>query len=204
MLGILNYKMGNLQSVKNSLDYLHISSKFINHPSEIADCDKLILPGVGAFGLAMEQLKELKLLDPLKKFVASGHPLLGICLGMQLLLESSEEHGFHTGLAFIRGRVLPFREKIKELPIPHVGWNNIAKKKESQLLKNIENETSFYFVHSFYCDLVDKKEVAATTDYGFDFDSVIEVGNIFGCQFHPEKSQHLGLKILENFNRIVC
>jgi glutamine amidotransferase len=100
--------------------------------------------------------------------------------------------------------VLPFKERIKNLSIPHVGWNDIFKKKESKLLDNIKDGKSCYFVHSFYCDLVDKKEVVATTNYGFDFDSVIESGNIYGCQFHPEKSQHVGLTILENFSKIIC
>lgn len=202
MIGILNYKMGNLQSVKNSLDYLHISNKFVNLPSEITNCDKLILPGVGAFGLAMKQLEELNFIDPIKEFVSLGKPILGICLGMQLLLDSSEEHGYHAGLGLIKGRALPFNEKITNLPIPHVGWNNISKKKDSKILNNIEDGDSFYFVHSFYCDLTEKKEIAATTNYGFDFDSVIESGNIYGCQFHPEKSQRAGLTILENFNKI--
>ncbi|MCX6762605.1 MAG: imidazole glycerol phosphate synthase subunit HisH [Candidatus Moranbacteria bacterium] len=204
MIGIINYGMGNLQSVKNSLDYLHIPNKFVNLSPEMSSCDKLILPGVGAFGLAMKQLSELKFIEPIKEFVASGKPLLGICLGMQLLLDSSEEHGNNAGLGLIRGQVLSFKEKIANLPIPHVGWNDIFFKKESKLLNNVEDGASCYFVHSFYCDLTDKKEVASTTDYGFNFDSSIESGNIFGCQFHPEKSQRVGLAILENFSKIVC
>jgi imidazole glycerol-phosphate synthase subunit HisH len=202
MIGILDYKMGNLQSIKNSLDYLNIPNRFIDYPNEILNCDKLILPGVGAFGLAMKRLDELGFIEPIKEFVFLGKPLLGICLGMQLLLDSSEEHGHHLGLGLVKGRVLPFKEKISNLPIPHIGWNDISKKKESKLLTNIENKASFYFVHSFYCDLTDKKAVAATTDYGFDFDSVIESGNIYGCQFHPEKSQKNGMVILENFSEI--
>lgn len=203
MIGILNYKMGNLQSIKNSLDYLGIPSRIVDSPAETIECDQLILPGVGAFGLAMQQLHELDLVEPIKKIIEEGRPLLGICLGMQLLLESSEEHGHHEGLGLIKGRVLPFEGAIDGLPIPHVGWNNISKKKESAILKNIGDSDSFYFVHSFYCDLVDKNEVVATTDYGFDFDSIIQSGNIIGCQFHPEKSQRAGLSILVNFSKMI-
>lgn len=204
MIGILNYKMGNIQSVKNSLDYLNISNKIVNRADEMSDCDKIILPGVGAFGLAMEQLRELSFIEAIKNFISSGCPLLGICLGMQLLLETSEEYGHNSGLGLIKGHVLPFGEKIKNLAIPHVGWNEIIKTKESKLLKDIKDDSSCYFVHSFYCDLANKKEVAATTEYGFNFDSAVEAGNIYGCQFHPEKSQQIGLKILENFSKIIC
>lgn len=203
MIGIVDYKMGNLQSVKNSLDYLGIESKFVTSPKEIEGCNKLILPGVGAFGLAMKQLNELNLVEPIKKFVKDGKPILGICLGMQLLLDSSEEHGHHMGLSLVRGQVLPFAGKVGNLPIPHVGWNDASQIEESKILENIEDGDSFYFVHSFYCDVTDKKEVVATTDYGFDFDSVIESNNIYGCQFHPEKSQRAGLFLLENFSKIV-
>lgn len=203
MIGIINYKMGNLQSVKNSLDYLHIPNKIVNLPSEIIDCDKLILPGVGAFDLAMKQLSELNFVDPIRDFVALGKPLLGICLGMQLLLDYSEEHGHNLGLGLIKGKVLPFEGKIKNLSIPHVGWNDIVKRGESGLLQNIEDGANCYFVHSFYCDLDDKMGVSSITNYGFDFDSSIESNNVYGCQFHPEKSQHIGLTILENFSKIV-
>lgn len=202
MIGIIDYKMCNLQSVKNSLDYLNIPNKFVDSPSEIKSCDKLILPGVGAFGLAMERLDKIGFTKQIKEFARKGRPLLGICLGMQLLMESSQEHGHHLGLGLIKGGVFDFKTKIKNLPIPHVGWNNINKKRESSLLKGVENGASFYFVHSFYCDLTNKKEVVTTTDYGFDFDSILESKNIYGCQFHPEKSQQDGLRILKNFNEI--
>lgn len=202
MIGIIDIKMCNLRSVKNSLDYLNISNKFINFPKGISDCDKLILPGVGAFGTAMEKLNKNGFTKRINKFAKDGKPILGICLGMQLLMESSEEHGHHLGLGLIKGRVLDFNGKIKNLPIPHIGWNDVVKKGESKILRDIDKVNSFYFVHSFYCDLLNKKEVVGTTDYGFGFDSVLESRNIFGCQFHPEKSQRAGLIILKNFSKI--
>lgn len=203
MIGILNYKMGNLQSVKNSLDFLGIANLIVDSPDRIAACDKLILPGVGAFGLAMAELEKLGFIGPIKQFAASGNPLLGVCLGMQLLLESSEEYGHHVGLGLVKGHVLPFKGKVGNLPVPHVGWNDLKVTGGSPLLDNLGGEPSCYFVHSFYCDLVDQSEVIAVTDYGFNFASCLQSGNIYGCQFHPEKSQRVGLKILENFNNIV-
>ena len=202
MIGIIDYKMCNLQSVKNSLDYLKIRNKFVDSPSEIKNCDKLILPGVGAFGIAMERLNKIGFTKQIKEFANQGNPLLGICLGMQLLMDSSEEYGHYSGLGLIKGGVFDFRNKVRNLPVPHVGWNEVIKSKESKLLKNVESGSSFYFVHSFYCDLTNRDEVIATTDYGFKFDSVLEIGNIYGCQFHPEKSQQDGLSILRNFNEI--
>jgi glutamine amidotransferase len=202
MIGIIDIKMCNLGSVKNSLDYLKMQNKFIESPSDISICDKLILPGVGAFGTAMERLNKTGFAKQINIFVKSGKPILGICLGMQLLMESSEEYGHHLGLGLIKGRVLDFSDKIKNLPIPHIGWNDVKKKKESIILRDIKDKSSFYFVHSFYCDLVDKNNVVGTTDYGFDFDSVLESGNIFACQFHPEKSQQNGLSVLDNFGKI--
>lgn len=202
MIGILNYKMGNLKSVKNSLDYLNISNKFVNNARDIKGCDKLILPGVGAFGQAMEQLNDLGFIVALNKFATQNKPLLGLCLGMQLLLESSEEHGFNKGLGFVKGRVLNFKGRVGKLPIPHVGWNNVKVVKNNPLLAGLKNEVSCYFVHSFYSDLDNKSEVIAVTDYGFEFDSVFAKDNIFGCQFHPEKSQRDGLQILKNFDEM--
>lgn len=203
MIGIINYKMGNLQSLVNSLDYLNIPNRVIDSPDNIINCDKLILPGVGAFGLAMQQLNSLGFIKPINDYIETEKPILGICLGMQLLLKTSEEHGNHRGLGLIDGHVLSFRNKIKDLPVPHVGWNNIHKKNNSIIFNNIEDNEDFYFVHSFYCDLSNNDEIIAETDYGFSFTSAFEKRNIFGCQFHPEKSQRAGLAILENFNNII-
>lgn len=203
MIGIINFGIGNIQSVKNSLDYLKIENKIITHPEEVNNYQKIILPGVGAFGQAMEKLDRSGFSEAIKNHVLEGGSILGICLGMQLLLDSSEEYGSHNGLGLVRGKVLPFSEVVSDLPIPHVGWNSLNKKGASLLLKDIEDGSSFYFVHSYYCDLTNKDSVEAYSDYGIRFDSVFEKGKIFGCQFHPEKSQRDGLKILENFNNII-
>jgi glutamine amidotransferase len=202
MIGIINYGMGNLQSVKNSLDFLNIPNKFVNNSSEVKDCNRIILPGVGAFGLAMERLNKAGFSVEIINFATAGKPVLGICLGMQLLMEYSEEYGHNLGLGIIKGGVFDFNSRIHNLPVPHVGWNDISIKRQSRLLQNVENGASFYFVHSFFCDLNDKDNVVATTEYGLNFDSVMESKNIFGCQFHPEKSQSSGLSILENFNKV--
>ena len=201
-IGIINYGVGNLQSVKNSLDFLSIPNKIITKPDEIRACDKIILPGVGAFGAAMEKLNNLGFAEEIKKFASQNKPILGICLGMQLLFDESYEYGHHKGLGLIKGKVLPFNEKVKTLPIPLIGWNNINKENNSPLLKNIENNSSFYFVHSFYCEPEDQAVSVASADYGINFSAVIHKKNIFGCQFHPEKSQAIGLQILKNFSNI--
>ena len=200
MIGIVNYGVGNLQSVKNSLDFLNIPNAIINKPEEINNFDKIILPGVGAFGAAMEKLNSLGFAGEIKKFASENKPILGICLGMQLLFDEGYEHGRHKGLGLVEGKVLPFNEKVKDLPLPQIGWNNITKENISPLLENVESNSSFYFVHSFYCEPEEKYIVAANSDYGIKFASIIHKKNIFGCQFHPEKSQSAGLQILKNFN----
>lgn len=201
-IGIINYGVGNLHSVKNSLDYLNIPNKIINKPEEINNFEKIILPGVGAFGAAMKKLDDLKFANEIKIFASKKKPILGICLGMQLLFDEGHEHGQHKGLGLIAGKVLPFNEKIKNLPIPLIGWNSIKKNYESPLINNIETDATFYFVHSFYCKPSNKSATIATSDYGIKFSAIVGCGNIFGCQFHPEKSQSAGLKILSNFNKI--
>lgn len=202
MIGIINYGVGNLKSVKNSLDYLDIPNSIIDDPLKIKSCDKLILPGVGAFGAAMEKLNSLGFADEIKSFVSHGKPILGICLGMQLMFDESCEYGHHRGLGLIKGGVLSFREKIKDLPLPQIGWNNITKEFDSPLLENIGSGSCFYFVHSFYCQPEDKAITVANARYGVSFSAIIQKGSVFGCQFHPEKSQSAGLKILENFSKI--
>ncbi len=199
MIGIINYNVGNLQSVKNSLDFLNIPNSIINHPKEVSNFDKIILPGVGAFGAAMEKLNNSGFADEIKNFANKGKPILGICLGMQLLFEEGYEYGHHQGLGLVKGKVLPFNEKIKDLPLPQIGWNSITIESRSPLLASIENDQCFYFVHSFYCEPGDQNITAASTSYGIKFASIIHKNKIFGCQFHPEKSQSAGLKILENF-----
>lgn len=198
-VGIINYGVGNLQSVKNSLDYLGITNKITGDPKEINNFDKIILPGVGAFGAAIEKLNSSGFADEIKKFAAQNKPILGICLGMQLLFDESYEYGHHKGLELIKGKVLPFSEKVKDLPLPQIGWNSITQNSTSPLLNNIGDNDSFYFVHSFYCKPEDEKVIMASAEYGIKFAAIINKNNIFGCQFHPEKSQSVGLQILKNF-----
>ena len=201
-IGVINYGVGNLRSVKNSLDFLNIPNEITDKPEEIKNFDKIILPGVGAFGAAMEKLNHSGFAEEIKKFNDQNKPILGICLGMQLLFDESFEHGHHKGLGLIKGKVLPFSDKVKDLPLPQIGWNKINKEKESVILANIEHDSCFYFVHSFYCEPQEKLITVASSDYGINFTSIIHKNNVFGCQFHPEKSQAAGLQILKNFNEL--
>ena len=201
MIGIINYGVGNLRSVKNSLDYLGIPNTIVTKPQEIDACDKIILPGVGAFGPAMEKLNASGFSKKIKEFVRHK-PILGICLGMQLLFDEGHEHGIHGGLGLIKGKVLSFNDKVGNLPLPQIGWNDITKDCPSPLLGNIENGSSFYFVHSFYCEPTDKSVILASAEYGIKFTAIVGQDKIFGCQFHPEKSQVDGLKLLVNFNEL--
>lgn len=200
MIGIINYGVGNLQSVKNSLDYLKIPNKIIAKPQEMDRCSKIILPGVGAFEPAMAKLNQLGFSKKILEFTKQDKPILGLCLGMQLLFEIGFEDGQHKGLGLIKGDVLHFKNKLKNLPIPHVGWNNLKIKSASPLFNNIGDNSCFYFVHSFYCQPANTAALIGETDYGIKFASVVNVGKIFGCQFHPEKSQSAGLQILKNFS----
>lgn len=201
-VGIVNYGVGNLKSVKNSLDFLNIPNTFIIKPKEIKNFDKIILPGVGAFGAAMEKLNDLGFTDEIKDFASQNKPILGICLGMQLLFDESYEYGHHKGLGLIKGKVLPFGEKVKDLPLPQIGWNNITKECDSPILENIDNNSCFYFVHSFYCQPEEQNVTVASADYGVKFSAIIHKDNVFGCQFHPEKSQKHGLRLLDNFSKL--
>lgn len=201
-IGIINYGVGNLQSVKNSLDFLNIPNAFIAKPDEISSFDKIILPGVGAFGMAMEKLNNLGLRNAIINFADRNKPILGICLGMQLLFDESYEHGQYKGLGLMKGKVLPFSEKVKDLPLPQIGWNNITKVGTSPILENVGDDSCFYFVHGFYCEPKEKTAIIAISDYGIRFVAVIHKDNIFGCQFHPEKSQTVGLQILKNFSNL--
>ncbi len=204
MIGILNYGMGNLTSVKNALDFLNLANRMVANASEAESCDKLILPGVGAFALAMLNLKESGLDETIKDFtLVKKKPFLGLCLGMQLLFESSTEHGLHNGLSLIKGHVNDLNTQVHNYPVPHMGWNAIESKNDSLLLKNIPlDEQIFYFVHSYYCQASNPLDVAATVNYSFKFDVVLETENIFACQFHPEKSQKSGLQLLQNFGNL--
>jgi len=206
MISIIDYELGNLFSVTKGFEKLGCSVKIINKPPEIINADFLVLPGVGAFSEGMNNLKEKNLIEPIKKYVNSGKPFLGICLGAQLLLSESEEFGKHLGLDIIQGKVVQFRipkKEEKNYRIPHIGWNSILKNKKNVLLENIQDNSEFYFVHSFYLVPEDKKNILAKTDYyGEEFCSILNKGNVYGVQFHPEKSGEIGLKILNNFLRL--
>ncbi|MFP4332603.1 MAG: imidazole glycerol phosphate synthase subunit HisH [Campylobacterales bacterium] len=202
MISIIDYKMGNLASLKNAFTKLNIPAKIITSKNEIEEADSLILPGVGAYPDAIEHLMENSLDEAIKEYAKSNRPLLGICLGMQLLFERSYEFGETKGLGLLDGEVVKFDKKAmnKEEKIPHMGWNKIFLKKESNLFDNVDNPY-LYFVHSYHV-VCDKNVTIGTTEYGYEFTSAVNSGNVYGFQPHPEKSHIDGLKILENFNKI--
>ena len=191
--------MGNLASVKNAFDYLSIPCEIFSDPSAIPNYDRLLLPGVGAFGKAMENLHASGFEDAIKKAVLINEvPILGICLGMQLLLSNSTEHGSHSGLDIVKGTVTSFKEVVTGMPVPHMGWNDVTLKNSA--LGNADgSKGTYYFVHSFYCSLEEENYVTGFTEYGIRFHSMFEKDHISGCQFHPEKSQADGLTIFKNF-----
>jgi imidazole glycerol-phosphate synthase subunit HisH len=191
--------MGNLRSVTNALEKLGADAVVTRDKKVIKASKAIILPGVGAFGKCIENLDKLGLLGFIKEAIEEGKQYLGICLGMQVLFESSEEAPGIAGMGVLKGTVPRFTGNIK---IPHMGWNNIKIAKETKILQGIENNEHFYFVHSYYCSPDDKEIVATTTPYGREFVSSVQKDNIFACQFHPEKSQSVGLKLLQNFVNI--
>lgn len=196
---IVDYGMGNLTSVSNALKFLGYISEITNDKARILAADAVILPGVGAFAQAMENLNRLKLIPILNKLVKEQEtPFLGICLGMQLIAESSTEMGFHEGLGWIRARVEEI-STMENLPVPHVGWNNVHVSNYSPLFDNLPTESHYYFDHSFHMICTAQKDVVAVCRYGMDLVAAVRHGNIFATQFHPEKSQVMGLKLLRNF-----
>ena len=196
MVGIIDYGVGNLFSLRSSFAAIGVEAFVSGDASELAKADRLILPGVGAFGDAAEKLRQSGLDAFVREQAASGKPLMGICLGMQLLFEKSFEYGEHAGLGLLKGQVVGMSGRLPEgLKIPHMGWNALRCTKPAKLLE----EGSFvYFVHSFYAENCEDS-VAAVTDYGIPITAAVEQGNIFGCQFHPEKSGNVGLEILKRF-----
>lgn len=201
MIGIVDYGMGNLKSVYNAFKKLAIDAKIVSNERDIKDLDKLILPGVGAFGDCMKGLIDRGLIDSVKSFIASGKPFLGICVGMQLLFEKSLEFGEQIGLGYFKGTVKRFPEKDR-FKIPHMGWNQINILKRHSLIDGIENGTYLYFVHSFYAPVVE--ETIMSCDYIDNFSAMVVRDNIAAVQFHPEKSQDNGLRILKNFGDWRC
>lgn len=196
MIGIINYRVGNLQNLKNSLDFIGAETTILDTPENIESMSKLILPGVGAFGHAVANLHQHGFWEPLVRRVNEGTPLLGICVGMQVLFEKSYEGGNHLGLGLIPGTVERFQTKEK---IPHMGWNTVSQEKNDPLLTGIRDNSWFYFVHSYVCQPKDHSTIIGYTDYGQKFCSVVAYKNIWGAQFHPEKSQDSGLQLLKNF-----
>lgn len=201
MIVIIDYGMGNLRSVSKALEFITDEEVTVSRSKEdLEKADRAILPGVGSFGNAMQNLKKFGLIEILRKeIIEKKKPLLGICLGMQILAEEGFEHGHHNGLGFIPGKVTKFNLDTNKFKIPHVGWNNIKVKQENQILSNIKEDTDFYFVHSFQMECTDEPLIVATCSYGHEFVAAIKKDNIFATQFHPEKSQQNGLKILKNF-----
>ena len=197
---LIDYGMGNLHSVGKALEKSGAKVKISSNPKDILKADKLVLPGVGAFKEAMRELKKRKLIKPIIQHIKKGKVFLGLCLGLQLLFEESEEGGRVKGLNILKGCVKKFSAKLK---IPHMGWNQIKiKKNNCPLFKNIQDKSYLYFVHSYYAAPKDKAIIAAVTNYGINFTSVVWKDNTYAFQGHPEKSQRLGLKILENFVRL--
>ncbi|MDQ7047898.1 MAG: imidazole glycerol phosphate synthase subunit HisH [Sulfurovum sp.] len=200
MIGIVDYNMGNLASVINAFAKVGADATLESDPSKLQQYDKLILPGVGAYGDAMVHLKENGMDKAVIAFAASGKPLLGICLGMQLLFDSSEEFGSTDGLGLIPGKVLAFDESKFDHPlkVPHMGWNELFTQKENPLFAGLNKEFYLYFVHSFHA-VCDDTYAIGKTHYGYEFVSAVQNGNIYGIQPHPEKSHENGLKIIQNF-----
>jgi len=203
LIGIVDYNMGNLASVINAFEKVGADIAVESDPEKLQNYDKLILPGVGAFGDAMEHLKENGMDKAVKAYAKSGKPLLGICLGMQLLFESSEEFGSSQGLGLIEGKVVAFDESKfdQKLKVPHMGWNELFKQNDTALFDGLDKEFYLYFVHSFHA-VCDDKYAIGKTFYGYKFVSAVNKENIYGIQPHPEKSHENGLKIIENFVKL--
>jgi glutamine amidotransferase len=201
MIQIIDYGMGNLRSVQKALESLGHEAAFCTDPAQLAGADKVVLPGVGAFRDAIAQLRTQGFIDPIRDYVAGGRPFLGICLGLQLLFDVSYEDGEYEGLGIVPGKVVRFDSQ-PGLKIPHMGWNALEVARPNALLDGIPPGAHVYFVHSYYVAPQEESVVATRTFHGQPFVSMIARGNLFATQFHPEKSQRVGLKLLENFARL--
>ncbi len=198
MIAIIDYGMGNIHSVRKAIESMGAEALVTNKPADIRKCDKVVLPGVGAFGDAVAELEKQGLIPELKEHIRAKKMFLGICLGMHILFEKSTESPGAKGLGIFTGEVKKFDVK-NGIKVPHMGWNALKKSGECPLLKVVPDNSYVYFCHSFYPKPEDKAVVAATTDYGIDFASIVWQDNIYGLQFHPEKSQDVGLAMLKNF-----
>ena len=197
MIAIIDYGMGNLRSVAKALESAGATTRIVTSPADIKKADKLVLPGVGAMKPAMDRLKELKLIEPIQDYIVAGKPFLGICLGFQLLFESSTEGGLIEGLGVLTGTVERFADTVK---VPQMGWNRLRiEQKDSRMYAGIDDGAYVYFCHSYYVKPANPQVIATTTAYGISYASSVCAGNIWGVQFHPEKSQAVGAAILRNF-----
>ncbi|NPV26152.1 MAG: imidazole glycerol phosphate synthase subunit HisH [Firmicutes bacterium] len=200
MIAIIDYGMGNLRSVHKAFEKLGFPARVTNEADEIRSARGVVLPGVGAFGDAMKNLKREGLLEPILEAVTQGKPFLGICLGMQLLFSGSEENGWHEGLNLLPGIVQRLPAGLK---VPHMGWNQLDIQRDNPIVAGIPQASAFYFVHSYYVPAKEQDFIVAITDYGVPIAAVVSQGNVFGLQFHPEKSSRLGLSLLKNFGGMV-
>jgi glutamine amidotransferase len=203
MIAIIDYGMGNLRSVQKGFEKIGSEAVVTADPQVVLQADRIVLPGVGAFRDCMHNLEQAGFVEPILKVIAEGRPFLGICVGMQLLLTDSVEFGLYSGLNVIPGHVLRFPDQMtvagEKLKVPQMGWNQLSIKRRAPAFEGVENGSNVYFVHSYYVKPDDISVVAATTDYGIEFCSAIWKDNIVATQFHPEKSQAIGLQILKNF-----
>ena len=197
-VGIIDYGVGNLRSVEKAFAATGCSAVISSDENLLRKAERLVLPGVGAFGACMNALTERGFDDLVRERIAAGTPLLGVCVGMQMLFEESEEFGTKPGLGLLRGRVRRFSD---DLVVPHVGWNQIHQTVPHPLFDGINDSSFFYFVHSYYCEPLEDQVILGQTDYGLRYASVVARGNLCGVQFHPEKSQATGLRMLSNFAR---
>ncbi len=200
MIAIVDYGMGNLRSVEKGFQKVGVEAKVTSNPKDIENARAVVLPGVGAFRDCIRNLTDLSLTEAISKSIQKGKPYLGICLGLQVLFSESEEFGRCRGLDIFRGKVVRFQIKEK---VPHMGWNNVRIAKRPPIFSEVPDDSFFYFVHSFYVVPEDREIVSGTTDYGLSFTSMIWKDNVFATQFHPEKSQNLGLKVLAGFGDFV-
>lgn len=204
-ISIVDYGRGNLRSVQKAFEHEGFAARIITTAQEVAGAERLVLPGQGAFADCMNTLREKDLVSPIRDFLASGRPYMGICLGLQILFEWSEEHGPVEGLGVLKGAVRRFPKPLIEngehLKVPHMGWNQVNFAEGDPYFAGLSEETHFYFVHSYFVDPADSAIVSGTTHYGIDFCSAIRTGPWFATQFHPEKSQRAGLAVIRNFCR---
>jgi glutamine amidotransferase len=197
MIAVVDSGVANLHSVVNAMNKLGAKVRVVQTPQELKTASKIILPGVGAFAAGMAKLREGKFVEPLRDYAALGTPILGICLGMQMLFRRSQEMGTHEGLGLLNGVVVRFPTSVPK--VPHVGWNQLLHDESSPLLAGVPSGSYAYFVHSYYAQMPSESAVLATTHYGVNFPAIVGYGNVYGVQFHPEKSHETGLRILKNF-----